>query len=186
MGVAIAASAWRRGANVTLIAGPLGTPAPPGAKLEEVTTVVEMCDAVAAALPAADAFIMAAAPADFRPARQALTKIKKANAPLSIPVERTPDILLATAANRKANAIVVGFALETDDVLANGRAKRTEKKLDLIVINDAREEGAGFDVDTNRVTLIDSRDSVEELPLLSKRQVADVILDRVEELLGER
>lgn len=186
MGVAIAASAWRRGATVTLIAGPLGTPSPPGARLEQVTTTEEMCAAVAAALPAADAFIMAAAPADFRPARQVSTKIKKASAPGSIPLEGTPDILLATIGARKVNAVVVGFALETDDVLANGREKLAAKQLDLIVINDAREEGAGFDVDTNRVTLIDARGTVEELPLISKRQVADVILDRVEEILGER
>ena len=186
MGVAIAAAAWRRGADVVLVAGPLSVPAPIGVMLREVETTEQMASAVAAELPAAAVLIMAAAPADFRPAAPAPSKIKKKSAPESIVLAPTPDILASTRAARAKNAIVVGFALETDDALRGGREKLEAKALDMIVVNDAREAGAGFGVDTNRVTLLGPNGREEALPLLPKDAVADQILDRVETLLRAR
>ena len=187
MGVALAQAAWRRGADVALVAGPLGVAAPVGPRLRSVETTEEMAAAVSDELARADALIMAAAPADFRPAQRADRKIKKSDgAPAPIALAKTTDILAATRASRRPGAVVVGFALETHDVLAYGREKLAAKGLDLIVVNDATEPGAGFGVDTNRVTII-ARDGREEaLPLQSKDDVADAILDRVEALLDGR
>ena len=186
MGVALAHSAWRRGADVALIAGPLSIPAPVGPTLRRVESTEDMARAVEEMIPAADVLIMAAAPADFRPARPATQKIKKGAAPPSLDLTHTPDILHATIAHRRQDAIVVGFALETTDVLAHGRKKLRDKALDLIVVNDAMEQGAGFGVDTNRVTLIARDGSEEVLRLMSKIDVADAILDRVERLTDGR
>ena len=186
MGAAIAAAAWRRGAEVVLIAGPGNVAAPPGACVVRVETTEQMRDAVAKALADADALIMAAAPADFRPAESAPQKIKKSDKPAPIALAPTPDILVSTIPARRPGTVVVGFALETTDVIANARTKLAKKELDLVVANDATEPGAGFGTDTNRVTLV-GRDGVEErLPLLEKREVADVILDRVVRLLDGR
>ena len=182
MGVEIAAAAWRRGARVKLIAGPMTVPSPAGIEVGQVETTEEMAAAVAAALPDADVFIMAAAPADFRPAQVAVSKIKKRSAPEHVELVPTPDILLASRTARKSGATVVGFALETNDPVSNGRGKLAAKGLDLIVVNDATEAGAGFGVETNRVTILSRDGSQEDLPLLSKREVADAILDRVERL----
>ena len=182
MGVEIAAAAWRRGADVRLIAGPLSVAPPVGIEVSSVESTEEMASAVAAALPAADVLIMAAAPADFRPAVAATTKIKKRSEPKQVELVPTPDILLSTRDARKPGAIVVGFALETNDAVSNGRGKLAAKGLDLIVVNDATEAGAGFGVETNRVTILSRSGSREDLPLMSKREVADAILDRVEGL----
>lgn len=186
MGVAIAAAAWRRGADVVLVAGPMSVPTPVGVELREVETTEEMAAAVAAELPKAAALIMAAAPADFRAANPADSKIKKKSAPSSIELAATPDILASTRSARAKNAVIVGFALETDDALSGGREKLKAKALDMVVVNDAREAGAGFSVDTNRVTLLGPDGKEEALPLLSKDAVADEILDRVETLLRAR
>ena len=186
MGVAIASSAWRRGANVSLIAGPLSIAAPAGPILRRVETTEQMANAVEEMVPTADVLIMAAAPADFRPARPATSKIKKGNGAPALDLEPTTDILSASIARRRKNAIVVGFALETNDAIENGKKKLRDKALDLIVVNDATEQGAGFGVDTNRVTLIDRAGKEEVLPLLSKAEVADAILDRVERLANGR
>ena len=186
MGVALAAAAWRRGADVTLIAGPIALAPPTGVRTIAVETTEEMADAVRAKLATADALIMAAAPADFRPASIATSKVKKATRPSSVSLVDTPDILQSTRAARPAHCVAVGFALETDDVLANGQAKLLAKELDLIVVNDAGETGAGFGLDTNRVTILSRRDEPQVLPLLSKSAVADIILDRVEALLRGR
>jgi len=186
MGVAVAAAAWRRGAEVTLVAGPLGVPAPTGACVVHVETTAEMRDAVRAALPNADVLVMAAAPADFRPKAAAASKITKARRPAAIPLADTADILTSTRDARRPGAVVVGFALETDDALGRAKEKLAAKALDLIVVNDAGEEGAGFGVDTNRVTLLAPDAEAEALPLLPKSEVADAILDRVEQLLGVR
>ena len=186
MGMAIAAAAWRRGAEVVVVAGPGSAPPPAGACVVRVETTEEMRDAVAREIAGADALVMAAAPADFRPAEAARSKIKKRTGPASIALQATPDILASTKDARPPRMIAVGFALETDDLVANAREKLAAKGLDLVVANDATEEGAGFGVDTNKVTLI-ARDGAEErLPLLSKREVADVILDRVVRLLDGR
>ena len=186
MGVAIAASAWRRGGEVTLVAGPMSVPAPTGVVLREVETTEEMAAAVAAELPGAAALIMAAAPADFRAMTAATSKIKKKSAPSSIELAATPDILASTRGARAKDAVIVGFALETENAVRGGREKLEAKALDMVVVNDAREPGAGFGVDTNRVTLLDPNGKEEVLPLLSKDAVADEILDRVETLLRER
>ena len=186
MGIAIAAAAWRRGADVTLVAGPLGVPAPVGPRLLHVESTEEMAHAVEDGLREADALVMAAAPADFRAASPAGEKIKKASAPDSIALAPTTDILAGTRGARRPGAVVVGFALETTDALRSGRGKLEAKGLDLVVVNDATEPGAGFGVDTNRVTLI-GRDGAERaLPVLPKTEVADAILDRVKELLDGR
>ncbi|MDP9178242.1 MAG: phosphopantothenoylcysteine decarboxylase, partial [Gemmatimonadota bacterium] len=132
--------------------------------------------------------VMAAAPADFRPAKQAERKISKRNdsAEMAIRLSPTTDILRATLPLRPPHAIIVGFALETGDALAKGEAKLREKSLDMIVVNDALEEGAGFRVDTNRVTIVTSGAEPERLPLMTKVALADAILDRVEPLLSGR
>jgi phosphopantothenoylcysteine decarboxylase/phosphopantothenate--cysteine ligase len=186
MGVALASSAWRRGADVSLIAGAISVGAPTGPNLVRVESTNDMADAVQKVLPKTDVLIMAAAPADFRPQNVSSSKIKKGkNAPV-LSMDHTVDILRATAAKRRKGAIIVGFALETDDVVDNAKKKLRDKSLDLIVVNDAREPGAGFGVDTNRVTLIDRSGAEEVLPLLSKAEVADAILDRVERLANGR
>jgi phosphopantothenoylcysteine decarboxylase/phosphopantothenate--cysteine ligase len=182
MGVEIAAAAWRRGATVRLIAGPLSVVPPSGIETTSVESTEEMAAAVRDALGNADVLVMAAAPADFRPSEVAPMKIKKRSAPRQVELEPTPDILLTTRDARKPGAIIVGFALETNDVLNGGRDKLAAKGLDLVVVNDATESGAGFGVDTNRVTILSRHGADEELPLMTKRDVADAILDRVEAL----
>jgi phosphopantothenoylcysteine decarboxylase/phosphopantothenate--cysteine ligase len=179
MGYALAGAAWRRGADVTLIAGPGLLAPPPGPELVAVETAHQMADAVRARLPGADALIMAAAVADFRPAQVVEHKLKKAAMPDAIRLEPAPDVLLETRAQRPSGCMIVGFALETEELLENGRAKLERKGLDLIVLNAANEPGAGFDVATNRVTLLDARGALETLPLLTKDEVAERVLDRV-------
>jgi phosphopantothenoylcysteine decarboxylase/phosphopantothenate--cysteine ligase len=186
MGVAIAAAASRRGADVTLIAGPLSVTIPSGIRTVSVETTEQMAVAVRESLATADALIMAAAPADFAAATPVRSKLKKSDAARSIALAPTVDILLATREARREGSVIVGFALETNDAIANGRGKLAAKDLDLIVVNDATEPGAGFGVDTNRVTLLSRDGSADELPLMPKAEVADAILDRVARLIGER
>jgi phosphopantothenoylcysteine decarboxylase/phosphopantothenate--cysteine ligase len=186
MGLALAAAAWRRGAEVALVHGPLAVPLPPGGGIcaTAVETTAEMATAVAHELPQSDILVMAAAPADFRPVEVASAKRKKTgSAPAPIALEETPDILASTRAVRPAQCIAVGFALETDDLEANAATKLAAKSLDLIIANSAREAGAGFGYDTNRVTILDCDGGIEALPLLSKTETADRILDRIEALL---
>jgi phosphopantothenoylcysteine decarboxylase/phosphopantothenate--cysteine ligase len=183
MGVAIATAAWSRGADVTLIAGPLEVPVPVGVRVVPVVTTAEMASAVDTELRGADLLIMAAAPADFRPATMASSKLKRGKGPLHLDLESTNDILAATRHARAPGAVVVGFALETDDVLSSAREKLGKKELDMIVVNDALEPGAGMAVDTNRVTLILKNGEAEALPLLSKLETAHAILDRAERLV---
>lgn len=186
MGVAIAAAAWRRGAEVTLVAGPIAVPAPAGAVVRRVESTADMARVVVELAPDADVLIMAAAPSDFRPGTVADRKIKKGKEAPVVAFENTPDILRSTISRRRNGAIVVGFALETNDAVDNGRRKLNEKELDLVVVNDATEEGAGFGVDTNRVTLLFRDGGDEVLPLQAKTDVADAILDRVERLANGR
>lgn len=185
MGAEVARAAWRRGAEVTLVCGPVTAPLPPGPRIVRVESTREMADAVRAALPTADALVMAAAPADFAPSTIAGDKIKKSARPDAIALEATPDILLTTRDARKPGAVMVGFALETADPVGYGRGKLAAKALDLVVVNDATEPGAGFGGETNRVTLV-SPAGDEVLPLMSKRDVAEALLDRVETLLAAR
>jgi phosphopantothenoylcysteine decarboxylase / phosphopantothenate---cysteine ligase len=182
MGYAIAEAAAARGAHVILVSGPTALSAPPGVDLIHVETAEEMYRAVLAKLEPAGVVVKAAAVADYRPKRTADRKIKKEHAASEIALEPTPDIL-AELGRRKGKRILVGFAAETDDLLANAKTKLQRKNLDLVVANDVRAAGAGFDVDTNVVTMLDAAGGVEELPLLPKRQIADRILDRVKALL---
>jgi phosphopantothenoylcysteine decarboxylase/phosphopantothenate--cysteine ligase len=183
--VAVAAAAWRRGAEVTLVHGPLAVAAPVGGTTVRVGTTEEMCAAVLERIGAQDVVVMAAAPADFRPRASAGVKLKKDAGPPALELEPTPDILLATRPARRPGAVIVGFALETGDATASAREKLARKGLDLVVANDATEPGAGFGVNTNRVTLV-GPEGDERLPLLDKREVADIILDRAERLLEAR
>jgi phosphopantothenoylcysteine decarboxylase/phosphopantothenate--cysteine ligase len=183
MGVALAAAAWRRGADVRLVAGPMSVAVPVGVAVHQIETTEEMAAAVERELREADVLIMAAAPADFRAESPAASKIKKKAMPAALQLAPTPDILASTRAARRDGAVIVGFALETGDAVRSGREKLESKALDLIVVNDALEAGAGFGVDTNRVTIVRRGGAGEALPLLPKGDVADEILDRVEALL---
>jgi len=182
-GAALAEAAWRRGADVMVVHGPMTAPLPTGVSAKPVESTQEMADAVSAEISTTDVFVMAAAPADFKSAKVASAKIKKTGASASLELAETPDILKSTLDRRKAGMLVVGFALETDDLEANAQKKLAAKGLDFIVANSAREAGAGFGYDTNRVTIIAKDGAQEALPLMSKRDTADAILDRIEALL---
>jgi phosphopantothenoylcysteine decarboxylase / phosphopantothenate---cysteine ligase len=187
MGYAIARAAWRRGAGVTLISGPTTLEAPAGVELRRVESAAEMRDAVAAVLPQADALVMAAAVADYRPSSAAPQKLKKGEgAPPELSLEANDDILTVTRSLRPPGAVVVGFALETETPVEHGRSKLARKDLDLLVVNDATEAGAGFEVETNRVVILARGGGEVELPLMSKDAVADAILDRIADLLAAR
>ncbi len=184
MGYRVAEAAWERGAEVVLISGPTALPAPVGVTLRLVDSTRDLEAAVRAELPAADVLVMAAAPADYRPSSPSERKRSRIDGALAIPMEPTDDILGATKGQRRKGSFIVGFALETGDAVAKGLAKLERKDLDLIVVNDALEPGAGFENDTNRVALLGRDGSRRILPLQSKREVADAILDVVEESLG--
>jgi phosphopantothenoylcysteine decarboxylase/phosphopantothenate--cysteine ligase len=176
MGYAVAEAAAERGAKVILISGPTSLETPSGATRVDVGTAAEMLAAVEQHFPSATIAVFAAAVGDYRPSEAAKSKLKKTPAGITLQLQPTPDIL-ATCARKKGHRIVVGFAAETDHVAANARKKLSEKDLDLIVANDVTAEGAGFDVDTNVVTLF-SRDGRDlPLPRLTKREVAHRILD---------
>ena len=185
MGYAVAEAATARGAGVILVSGPTALTSPDGVDVIHVETAQEMSNAVLAKLPAATIVIKAAAVADYRPKQAAGRKIKKDDAIPEIVLERTPDIL-AEVGKQKGRRIVVGFAAETENLVANARKKLQRKNLDLIVANDVSQPGAGFDSDTNLVKILDAQGGVEELPLQAKRAVADRILDRVVALLKQR
>jgi phosphopantothenoylcysteine decarboxylase/phosphopantothenate--cysteine ligase len=178
MGYAVAEAAARRGARVILISGPVNLDTPPGVERVDVRTAEQMHRAVTQRFPESSVAIFAAAVADYRPVETAGEKIKRNKEPLSQMLEPTPDIL-ASVASRKGQAIVVGFAAETQNVAENARKKLVAKNADLIVANDVTAEGAGFDHDTNIVTLF-SRDGRDlALPKLSKSEVAQRILDEI-------
>lgn len=178
MGYAIAREAMLRGADVTLISGPVALKAPLGVKLVNITTAQEMLEGVQAALPQTDVLVMAAAVADYRPAVVADQKMKKGEGDMSIPLERTGDVLGWVAQNRHPGLFVCGFSMETEHMLENSQKKLTKKKLDMIVANNLKTQGAGFGVETNVVTLI-TQDWVEELPLLGKDEVAGKLLTAI-------
>jgi phosphopantothenoylcysteine decarboxylase/phosphopantothenate--cysteine ligase len=185
-GFALAQAALDRGAEVVLIAGPVALETPVGARRIDVGTAAEMAEVVWREAEAADVLLMAAAVADYRPAQSQPFKIKRGEG-LALELIPTVDILAGVAARRASAGkphVIVGFAAETRDLLENARAKLRAKGLDLIVANDVTEPGAGFAVDTNRVTLIDARGRIEPLPLMSKAAVAEAILDRVVALLS--
>lgn len=180
MGYALAAAARARGADVTLISGPTALDAPAGVNVVRIRTTQELYDAVMAHA-GADVVIQAAAPADYRAREVSPTKIKRTGETLMVELVPNPDIAAALGERKRAGQTLVGFAAETNDVVANAQGKLRRKSLDLIVANDVTRAGAGFDVDTNIITLIDAG-STRELPLMTKREAADRILDRVLEL----
>jgi phosphopantothenoylcysteine decarboxylase/phosphopantothenate--cysteine ligase len=178
MGFALAEAAVLRGAETTLISGPNHLTPFPGVNLVRVQSAKEMATAVFAEWAAQDALIMAAAVTDFRPARISAHKIKKKDTELSIELERTEDILAQLGAN-KADKILVGFAVETENVLKNSQEKLKAKNLDFIISNNPLVPGAGFGTDTNVVSLFDRAGTEETLPIMSKKEVAERILDKL-------
>ena len=187
MGYAAAAAARARGARVVLITGPVGLSAPSGVEVLRVTTAAEMRDAVVAQLPTADVIVMAAAVADYAPAETSAEKIRKTPGAMTLTLVRTPDILTELSRMRGANArpLLVGFAAETTDVVGQAVAKQRQKGVDLMIANDVSRRDAGFEVDTNEVTIV-SADSREILPLQSKAAIASQLIDRIEALLRGR
>lgn len=179
MGYSIAREAMLRGAEVTLISGKTALSPVPGVKMVNVVSAQDMFEAVQEALPRTDILIKSAAVADYRPAAVADEKMKKREEDLSIPLERTADILGWVAKNRHPGLFVCGFSMETQNMLENSSAKLAKKKLDMIAANNLKVEGAGFGVETNVVTII-TKDSVTELPLMGKDEVASLLLDEIQ------
>ena len=179
MGYALARVAARRGHVVTLVSGPVALRPPPKVSFVPVMTADEMLAAVQRHLSRCDVLIMAAAVADWRPRWVSPQKIKKATGYRLLRLEATPDILKSLQ-SKKGRRVFIGFAAETERMLAGARRKLAEKGLDLIVANDVSRADAGFDVDTNRVTLIDASGGVQTLPLMTKMKVAARILDWLE------
>lgn len=182
MGYAIAGELAARGAAVTLISGRTALPTPEGVERVDVLSAAEMYEATVAAFDRADGAVMCAAVADYTPAEVSETKLKKGDGELTITLRRTRDIAAELGA-RKGSRVLVGFALETHDEEAHAESKLERKHFDFIVLNSLRDAGAGFRGDTNKVTFID-RAGHEELPLMSKREVAARIADRIETLLN--
>jgi phosphopantothenoylcysteine decarboxylase/phosphopantothenate--cysteine ligase len=179
MGYALAQAAQERGARVVLISGPTQLKAPGGVQVENVITTQEMHDAAMRHAPSCDVIIASAAPADYRPAQIAAQKIKKQGTQnLTLDLVPTPDIIAAVGAQKRAGQIIIAFAAETENLTHEARRKMQAKNADAIVANDITQEGAGFDVSTNRVTWIMQNDE-ETWPLLSKKEVAARILDKV-------
>ncbi len=185
MGHAVAAAAWRRGADVVLITGPSHVAAPPEiADVRSVETAEQMGVTLNEALADASAVFMAAAVADFRPSAPEAGKIRRASGLTSIAVEPCADLLAAARRNAPEACVIVAFAVELGEAgVESARRKLEEKGAQLIVLNDPSEPGAGFEVDTNRVTVIDDSGSAETLPRMLKTEVADEILDRAERFL---
>ena len=179
MGFAVAEAAKERGAEVTIVAG-VTTAEPPGdIRLIRVVSAEEMHAAVMTELPDATVFIGAAAVADYAPANAADAKIKKDGKDvMTLELKKTPDILSEVSAKRASGLLVVGFAAETNDVVEYARSKMKKKKLDIVVANDITKAGAGFNTDTNIATILTGEDEIE-LPLMSKRELADKILDEI-------
>ena len=185
MGYALAKVARRHGAQVTLITGPTNLPLPSVENVIKVRTAQEMYKAVMDNYKKATVVIKAAAVADYRPKVIARDKIKKDDKARSIELVRNPDIVGEIGRNKK-NIIIVGFAMETKDLLANAREKLKKKNMDLIVANSIREEGAGFQADTNKITILDMQGNTQSLPIMTKIEAAEKILERVVVLLKKK
>jgi phosphopantothenoylcysteine decarboxylase/phosphopantothenate--cysteine ligase len=178
MGYAIAKAASARGATVTLVSGPVNLPKPPYMEVVDITTAEDMYQAVTSRSDKMDIIIKAAAVADYRPATVADNKVKKKDGDMSIPLTRTKDILKELGQRKPEGQFLCGFSMETQNMVENSRAKLERKNLDLIAANNVKVAGAGFGVDTNILTLISPTDMVE-LPLLSKDQAANALLDEI-------
>lgn len=185
MGYAVARAALRRGAQVTLVSGPTALEPPAGARFLPVLTARQMLEAMQKEFPACSAVVMAAAVADYHVAEVADKKLKRGNGPLEIRLEPNPDILKLLGA-AKDGKLMIGFAAETNDLIANAQKKLREKNLDMIVANDVTQEGSGFDGDTNVATLIDRTGATRSLPLMTKDELADKILDQLLFLKSQR
>ena len=185
MGFALAEAAVKRGAAVTVVAGFTTVDPPVGVRLLKALSADEMLKAVASEAGKASVFIGAAAIADYRPAQKAQQKIKKSNDSITLTLERTPDVLSQVAASRANGMLVVGFAAETENVLDNAKEKLHSKKLDAIVANDVSREDAGFDTATNKIAII-TADNAVELPLMTKGEAADRILDAIVKIRNSR
>ena len=185
MGYAVAEAAQRRGAEVTLVSGPVALAPPRGCRVIYVETAAEMNEAMRAHVVASDLVVMVAAVADYRMAEASPSKIKKHDGGLELALERTEDILTGISRAR-GRRVVVGFAAETEDLIENAVSKLTRKGLDLIVANDVTEEGSGFDTETNSAVLIDASGTQERTGLIAKTELAELILDRSTGLLTER
>ena len=183
MGYALAEAARDRGAQVTLVSGPVHLEKPAGVEVVGIESSAQLCEAVLSRGDHADVVIQAAAPADFRPVSVVDRKIKKTGAGMTLELENTTDIAAELGRRKRPGQVLVAFAAETDDVLDNARGKLDRKNADMVVANNVSRKDAGFGVDTNAVTLI-TRTDARELPLQSKRAVADGILDRVAGLMG--
>jgi phosphopantothenoylcysteine decarboxylase/phosphopantothenate--cysteine ligase len=184
MGYAIAERATARGAKVTLVTGPVNIAPPPLVEVVNIDTTMRLFQAIMQYMPKADAVIMAAAPSDYRAAEQSASKIKKRDGkPLTLELQENPDVAASVGARRKPGQALVVFAAETDNLIENGREKLARKNADLLVANDVTVEGAGFDVETNIVTFL-TKDTAEAFPIMSKQDVADLLLDRVAKLIG--
>ena len=177
MGYALARMAMLRGAEVTLVSGPVSIAPPPFVRLVPIVSAQDMFEAVTAHAPQSDLIFMAAAVADYTPVQYADDKIKKHDADMQIPLKRTQDILGYLGEHRKENQIICGFSMETRDMLENSRAKLQKKRVDMICANNLKVPGAGFGVDTNVITMITQTETTE-LPLLSKDAAANAILDK--------
>jgi phosphopantothenoylcysteine decarboxylase/phosphopantothenate--cysteine ligase len=184
MGYALAERAARRGADVVLVSGPCSLEAPAGVTVVRVRTTREMHDAVLSELPTCDLLVMAAAPADYRPASIAERKMKKISERMTLELVRTEDILAEVARRKRKGQGVVGFALETENELENARKKLAEKDLDLIVVNNPTVEGAGFGTDTNVATILGRSGVVEPTGKIPKTELADAVLTRAAAELG--
>ena len=184
MGYAIAREAMLRGADVTLISGPTALAPVPGVRMVPIVSAQDMFEAVKEALPRTDILIKSAAVADYRPAEVFTDKIKKGDGEMSIPLERTPEILTWVSQHRHPGLFVCGFSMETKDLLDSSRKKLEKKHLDMIVANNLKVAGAGFGVDTNMVTILTDRE-VLELPMMGKDQVAARLLDEIRKRRGE-
>jgi phosphopantothenoylcysteine decarboxylase/phosphopantothenate--cysteine ligase len=182
MGFAIASAAAQRGATVTLISGPVSLETPRGVHRIDVGSAAQMYDAVLAHALKTHAIIMAAAVADYRPVAQSEQKIKKQSDPLTLQLTNTQDILFSLGQKKRKNTVLVGFALETENELANAREKLNKKNLDFIVLNSLKDKGAGFGGDTNVVTIVPKRGKAEKLPLMSKFDIGNEILNRLKKL----
>jgi len=185
MGFALAREAARRGADVTLVSGPVSLQPPPGVRVVRVERAVEMRDALLASAAGADALLMAAAPADFSPARPAMQKLKRRDGPPDLALVPTVDIL-SEVREKRPGLCLVAFAAETDDVLANATRKLSEKKADLLVVNDVSRAGTGFDAEENEVILLAPGAPPESVERTSKAVVAGRILDRLVPLLDAK
>lgn len=187
MGFALAVTALRRGAKVTLVSGPTAIADPPNMNVVRISTAEEMAAEVIERSPGMDVIVKAAAVSDFRPAKYSVDKLKKAGAGFTLELAENPDILKILGGKKKSSPlpILVGFAAESHDFIKEGWRKLQDKNLDLLAVNDITAEDAGFGVDTNRITLLNRNGNQEKFPLLSKEKTADLVWKRVADLLTE-